>query len=131
MKSFFNLLFFSPLLMLLSCSGGVAKTKAKTTTSAESQQALSNASNRIKSDLNDIVNSISTQQPDTVKLKNAAKDILSTDANILSDSGINRLTGNDPSAKQAGGVIKKIRDATGLTPAALDSLKKTISALGQ
>ena len=50
---------------------------------------------------------------------------------LLSDSGIDKLYGNspDPAVKAAAASLKKLRDASGLTPAALDSLKKAADLL--
>jgi 5,10-methenyltetrahydromethanopterin hydrogenase len=68
--------------------------------------------------------------PDTTKLKVAARDILSTTASVMSDSGISKMgDSHDPSQKAAQDEMKKMRDAAGLTPAALDSLKKAASLL--
>lgn len=120
-----------PLIILSACSTGSGKTTpANQSKSANEQSPLADTA-KIKSDINDMVNSITSGKPDTTKLKNAAGDIISTDVNVLSDSGINKLTGSDPSAKQAGEMLKKFRDATGLTPAALDSIKKAAASLDQ
>ena len=55
---------------------------------------------------------------------------LLTTAAVLSDTGINKLTDpSDPSQKAAGDALKKLRDAGGLTPGALDSLKKAADLL--
>ena len=132
MKNIKYILFFACLLLiLLSCSTGSNKpTSTDQTTSIDKQSPLDDTA-KIKSDINDMVNSITSGQPDTNKLKAAASDLLSKDASILSDSGIDKLTGQDPSAKEAGNMLKKFRDATGLTPAALDSIKKVAASLGQ
>jgi hypothetical protein len=86
---------------------------------------------KIKSDIRDVINSMDARKIDTTNLKDVARDILTKDHDILSDSGINKLTGNDPSAKSAGDILKNLRNATGLTPEALDSLKKVVSTLDQ
>jgi hypothetical protein len=68
--------------------------------------------------------------PDTSALKAAASDILTTDANVLSDSGIDQLGDkNDPAAKAAQDALKKMRDGMGLTPAKLDSIRKAGASL--
>ena len=126
-----SLLLACPLAILLSCSTGSNKTTpADQATSVDKQSPLADTA-RIKSDINDMVNSITSGRPDTNKLKAAASDLISKDASILSDSGIDKLAGKDPSAKEAGDMLKKFRDATGLTPAALDSIKKAAASLGQ
>ena len=127
----FSVIFISAAMTFLSCSMSGNKTAPAPQSKPGDEQSILADTTKIKSDISDIVNSITSDNPDTTKLKKAAGDIMSTDVNILSDSGINKLTGNDPSAKQAGAVLKKLRDATGLTPAALDSMKKTISTLDQ
>lgn len=88
---------------------------------------------KLKSDLSGLLNSMSTGKPDTNQLKTAASDILTTDANVLSDSGINQLSGNssDPAVKSAKEQLIKMRDAMGLTPAKLDSIRKAGAALGK
>jgi len=120
-----------PLIILSACTSGISKTSpANSSKSADDPSPFVDTA-KIKSDLNDVVNSITSGKPDTNKLKAAASDILSTDAKILSDSGIDKLTGKDPSAKEAGDMLKKFRDATGITPAALDSIKKAAASLRQ
>ena len=85
---------------------------------------------RLKSDIDNVASSLLSDKPDTTKLKTAAGDVLSTTAAVLSDTGINRLTDpSDPSQKAAGDALKKLRDAGGLTPGALDSLKKAADLL--
>jgi hypothetical protein len=86
---------------------------------------------KLKSDLNDVLNSISSGKPDTNKLKAAASDILSTDATVLSDSGIDQFGGNsnDPAVKSAVEALKKMRNSIGITPDKLDSIKKAANQL--
>ena len=66
-------------------------------------------------------------------MKNAASDLITTDATILSDSGIDKMYGNsnDPSVKAAANTLKKMRNGTGITPDKLDSLKKAAEQLKQ
>ncbi len=132
MKHFiFPVIFIFAAMTVLSCSMSGNKTAPASQSKSGDEQTVIADTTKIKSDISDIVNSMTSDKPDTTKLKKAASDIMSTDVSILSDSGINKLTGNDPSAKQAGEILKKLRDASGLTPAALDSMKKTISTLDQ
>lgn len=86
---------------------------------------------KLKSDLNDIITSVASGNPDTIKLKNAASDIMTTDAKILSDSGIDKMYGNsnDPAIKAAANTLKKMRNGLGLTPGKLDSMKKEAEKL--
>ncbi len=87
--------------------------------------------NKIKADVNDIQNALATGKlPDTNKLKLAVGDVLSTTAKVLSDSGISKMgNSSDPSQKAAQDEMLKLRNASGLTPAALDSLKKAAASL--
>lgn len=86
---------------------------------------------KLKSDFNSVLNSIAGGKPDTAALKKAAGDILTTDAHVLSDSGIDQLYGNsnDPAVKSAAEALKKMRNGMGLTPAALDSIRKAAATL--
>ena len=90
-------------------------------------------STKLKSDLNDIISSVASGNPDTTKLKNAASDIMTTDAKILSDSGIDKMYGNsnEPSVIAAKNALKKMRDGMGITPDKLDSIKKAAAQLKQ
>src|ERR1700710_1212892 len=92
------------LVALLACSPGGNKTiPVSDGKSADKQSPLADTT-KMKADINNIVSSLTSEQPDTNKLKQAASDILSKDASILSDSGIDQLTGKDPSASQAGAI---------------------------
>ncbi len=86
---------------------------------------------KLKGDMNDMLNSVISGKPDTTKLKKAAGDIMTTDANMLSDSGIDKMYGNsnDPSVKAAADALKKMRNGMGITPGKLDSMRKEASAL--
>ncbi len=81
---------------------------------------------KIKSEVNELINGISTGKPDTAKMKTVGADVLSATASILSDTGISAMYGNsnDPSVKEAGDILKKMRNAMGITPDKLDSMKK-------
>lgn len=86
---------------------------------------------KLKTDLNNVLNSIASGKPDTNVLKMTAKDVLTTTHDMLSDSGIDKMYGNsnDPAVKAAAEALKKFRNATGATPAALDSLRKAAAQL--
>ena len=86
---------------------------------------------KLKGDMNDMLNSVISGKPDTTKLKKAAGDIMTTDANMLSDSGIDKMYGNsnDPSVKAAAAALKKMRNGMGITPGKLDSMRKEADAL--
>jgi hypothetical protein len=92
---------------------------------------------KMKSDMGDMMNSIVDAQQgkktDTNKLKAAMSDMGSATTTILSDSGIDKMGGNsnDPAVKTAKDELKKMRNGLGMTPAALDSMKKQMEKLGQ
>ena len=107
-----------------------AETKSSLSASDETSSPLMDTT-KLKSDLNDIMSSVVSGKPDTTKLKNAASDIMTTDAKILSDSGIDKMYGNsnDPAVKAAANTLKKMRNGIGLTPDKLDSIKKEAETL--
>ncbi len=88
---------------------------------------------KLKSDFNDVLTSVASGKPDTIKVKNAASNIITADAKILSDSGIDKVYGNsnDPAVKAAANTLKKMRNGMGLTPGKLDSMKKAAEQLKQ
>jgi hypothetical protein len=107
------------------------------TTSGQAQKAANDPSkmlvdtDKLKQDIGDVMRSMdAAHPPDTSALKAAASDILTTDARVLSDSGIDQLGDkNDPAAQQAQKELKKMRDAMGFTPAKLDSIRKAGASL--
>jgi hypothetical protein len=116
------------LCLLAACTGrggGAAQQAAK-----DSSKPLIDTE-KLKQDIGAVIRSMDGQHPpDTNALKTAASDILTTDANVLSDSGIDQLGDkNDPAAKQAQAELKKIRNAMGITPAQLDSIRKAGASL--
>ncbi len=133
--------------LLTACNNNKAKDTTDKSTSAVPEKSNSDAfsssansetpandlidTTKLKSDLNDILNSVVSGKPDTTKLKKASGDIMTTDANVLSDSGIDKLYGNsnDPSVKAAADALKKMRNGMGITPGKLDSIRKEASAL--
>jgi hypothetical protein len=123
---------------LISCSNAATQAidKAKAAEKANSDAKTRDAgplidTTKLKSEINGVLSSLSGGQPDTTQLKAAASDILSTDANVLSDSGIDQLYGNskDPAVKSASDALKKMRNDMGLTPDKLDSMRKAASQL--
>jgi hypothetical protein len=92
---------------------------------------------RIKADVNAVIQSAANGQPDMEKLKEAGSDILNTAASLLSNAGIDGLTGNgvggpasaEASAGEAGDIFKKLRDGLGLDGNALDGLRKAADEL--
>jgi len=86
---------------------------------------------KMKQDLDNIISGAINGKPDTNLLKKTAADILSTDAAVLSDSGISKMYGNnnDPSVKDAKDALLKMRNSMGITPDQLDSMKKSAAAL--
>jgi len=113
------------LCMLVSCTGNGGATSAQAQHAAADPSKLIDTQ-KLKQDIGAVMSSMDAQHPvDTNALKAAASDILTTDANVLSDSGIGQLGDkNDPAAKSAQDALRKMRDAMGLTPAKLDSIRK-------
>ena len=118
-------------------SSSSTSTPAETSSSASKDDETSASplldTGKLQSDLNDMMSAVTSGSPDTTKLKNAGADILSTDAAMLSDSGIDKLYGNsnDPSVVAAKNSLKKMRDGMGITPDKLDSIKKAAAELKQ
>jgi hypothetical protein len=91
---------------------------------------------RIKADVNTVIQSVTNGQPDMERLKEAGSDILNTAASLLSNSGIDGLAGNggappsaEASASEAGDLMKKLRDGLGLDGNALNGLRKAADEL--
>jgi hypothetical protein len=86
---------------------------------------------KLKSEINDLMNSLASGKPDTAKLKKTMSDVLNTTATVLSDSGISTLGGNsnDPSQNSAKEALKKMRDGLGITPDKLDSIRKAAAQI--
>ena len=116
------------LCLVVSCTGrgGGAAQKA-----AHDSSKMLIDTEKLKQDIGEVMKSMDAgHAPDTTALKAAASDILTTDANVLSDSGIDQLGDkNDPAAKTAQDALKKMRDGMGLTPAKLDSIRKAGASL--
>jgi ethanolamine ammonia-lyase small subunit len=115
------------LCLLVACSGHGGGTAQH----AAADPAKLIDTEKLKQDIGDVMRSMDAQHPiDTNAMKAAASDILTTDATVLSDSGIDQLGDkNDPAAKAAQDALKKMRDAMGLTPAKLDSIRKAGASL--
>ena len=116
--------------------GAAGESKGASSGQNGSAKAADNASlpfdtAKLKADIGSVISSIESGHPDTNQLKAAGSDILTTTSNVLSDSGIDKLYGNsdDPAVKQAAAMLKKYRDAMGITPAALDSIRKAAEQL--
>jgi hypothetical protein len=114
--------------LLVSCTGHVGGAAQK---AANDPSKMLADTQKLKQDIGTIMRSMDAQHPpDTNALKTAASDVLTTDATVLSDSGIDQLGDkNDPAAKQAQAELKKMRNAMGLTPAKLDSIRKAGASL--
>ena len=120
------------LCLLAACTGHEGATTAGQTPKAAGDSAkMLIDTDKLKQDIGNVMRSMDGRHPpDTTAMKTAASDILTTDANVLSDSGIDRLGDkNDPAAKSAQDALKKMRDAIGLTPAKLDSIRKAGASL--
>jgi hypothetical protein len=115
----------------ISKSDSVVKNSSATNDETSASPLLDTG--KLQSDLSDMMSAVTSGNPDTTKLKNAAGDIMQTDASILSDSGIDKMYGNsnDPSVKAAANALKKMRDGMGITPDKLDSIKKAAAQLKQ
>jgi len=94
------------LCLLASCTGRVGGAAQQAT--KDSPKLLIDTQ-KLKQDIGDVMRSMDGQHPpDTNALKTAASDVLTTDANVLSDSGIDQLGDkNDPAARQAQEALKK------------------------
>jgi hypothetical protein len=116
------------LCLFVACTGrgGGAAQKA-----AHDSSKMLIDTDKLKQDIGEVMKSMDAgHPPDTTALKAAARDILTTDANVLSDSGIDQLGDkNDPAAQQAQKELKKMRDGMGLTPDKLDSIRKAAADL--
>ena len=117
---------------LISCSNPAAFTPGGATTDAKTPDAATPLidTTKLKSEINGVLSSL--KRPTRHRqLKAAASDILSSDAKVLSDSGIDRLYGNsnDPAVKAASDALKKMRNGMGITPDKLDSIRKAASQL--
>jgi hypothetical protein len=84
---------------------------------------------RIKADVNTVIQSAANGQPDMAKLKEAGSDILNTAASLLSNSGIDGLTGSGTPAQAAGGIMKNLRDELGLNGNVLDEIRQAADKL--
>jgi hypothetical protein len=124
-KTFISIVFSASLLM--ACSGITPSRQASS--GNMSKQIIDTG--KLKSDINNLVESFTSGKPDTNKLKAVGADILSTTATVLSDTGISNMYGNsnDPAVNTAKNILIKMRNATGITPAALDSIRKAAATL--
>lgn len=88
---------------------------------------------RLHHDLDQMIGGALSGKPDTAQIKAAGADILSTAANVLSDSGISTISGGnaDPSAAAAKNLLIRMRNSIGINPAALDSMRRAGKMLGK
>ncbi|HVS95755.1 MAG TPA: hypothetical protein VHE54_04685 [Puia sp.] len=84
---------------------------------------------RIKTDMDIVMQSIASGNPDTEKIREAGSDLINTAASILSNQGIDHLTGDGAPEEAAGGILKRLRDGLGLDGHALDGLKQAAEQL--
>ena len=140
MKTLIFITMLFTITLCISCNvnkvkDAIAKSDSTSTEKRSSSSASDETSSplmdtaKLKSDFSDVLNSVASG--DTTKLKNAASDIMTTDAKILSDSGIDKMYGNsnDPAVKVTANTLKKMRNGIGLTPGRLDSMKKEAEKL--
>ena len=71
------------------------------------------------------------KKPDTTAMKMAGADVLNTTADMLSDSGIDRMGGDDkdPGVVEARRTMKKMRDSLGINTSMLDSMRASAKKL--
>jgi hypothetical protein len=123
--------------LLYACHSGDSTTSLKVPAATGNSTKRLTDTNKLKSDMGNMMNSIVDAQQgkaaDTNKLKAAMSDMGAATTSILSDSGIDKMGGssNDPAVKTAKDAMKKMRNGLGITPAALDSMKKQMEKLGQ
>ncbi|MDB5156018.1 MAG: hypothetical protein JWR50_725 [Mucilaginibacter sp.] len=123
--------------LLYACHSGDSTTSLKVPVATGNSTKRLTDTNKLKSDMGNMMNSIVDAQQgkaaDTNKLKAAMSDMGAATTSILSDSGIDKMGGssNDPAVKTAKDAMKKMRNGLGITPAALDSMKKQMEKLGQ
>ena len=117
-------------LALTGCSGSASRSQATQVPAAPAVDQLIDTT-KLKTDLDNVLSSVASGKPDTNALKQAAKDVLTTTHDMLSDSGIDKLygTSNDPAVREAAETLKKYRNGIGITPAGLDSMKKAADLL--
>ncbi len=132
MKQVFSLLLTTALISLfVSCSGrpgGVAG--AEGTDPKKELQGPDTA--KLKAEVDGILHDLTNNKlPDTNKLKMTTADVLTTTANVLSDSGIDAMGGNekDEGVMKAKDMFKNMRDSMGISPAMLDSMRNSAKQL--
>lgn len=119
-------------LLLGSCSGKPAQ-NSESSSKAANSPLMDTA--KLKSDLNTIVSNAANMSerklPDTTALKTSGADVLNTTANVLSDSGIDKMGGdnNDAGVVEAKKMMKKMRDSMGINSSLLDSMRKSSEKL--
>ncbi|HVU58738.1 MAG TPA: hypothetical protein VHD83_26945 [Puia sp.] len=118
--------------LLSDCTGKPAAAGAPgeaATTPSPAQELFDTT--RLKGEMNEILQGVTTGHPDTAKLKEAGADVLSTAAAVLSDTGISKLYGNDhdPSVQAAKDMLIRLRDSIGLNAQKLDEVKKAAEQL--
>jgi hypothetical protein len=113
-----------------AASGGSNPASGGSTAEASGANALIDTA-QLQKDMSSVLNGIASGKPDTAALKKAMVDFGSTSQKMLSDSGIDALYGhsNDPAVRSAAAAVKRLRNASGLTPDKLDSLKKAMDVL--
>ena len=84
---------------------------------------------KIKAEINTVIQSVESGNPDQEKIRETGSDILNTAASLLSDRGIDQLTGASGPEEAAGGIIKRLRDGLGLDGHALDGLQQAAEEL--
>jgi hypothetical protein len=131
-------LFFFAIILFSSCGNLSSKQKmAVTADTVKKNNVVSPLidTGKTKSDMNNVMDAFKNVSnrtlPDTNKLKATAADVLSTTASVLSDTGIAKMgsNNNDPSVQSAKNTLVRMRNASGISPAALDSMKKAVQEL--
>lgn len=117
------------MLLLSACSGQPGQASSAPDKSAA--PVLPDTA-KLKADLDAVMAGMANpKQPDTTAMKKTGADVLNTTADMLSDSGIDRMGGDDkdPGDVAARRAMKKMRDSMGINTSMLDSMRQSAQKL--